>query len=136
MTPSGTSSSVPPGQHLTYRSTRHPKTKNGYQAEVRVYEAPDCNACPLKPECTQAKNNRRLYVSFRLRRFREQAKTNLLSEEGQRLRILRNVEVEPVFGHVKYNRKFRRFNLRGVEKVKAEWGLVCIAHNMQKLAVQ
>lgn len=125
----------PAKERLTYRSTRHPKTENGYQTAVRVYEAPDCNACPLKPECTQAKNNRRLSVSFRLRRFREQAKANLLSEQGQRLRILRNVEVEAVFGHVKYNRKFRRFSLRGMEKVKTEWGLVCIAHNMQKLAV-
>jgi transposase len=126
----------PAGERLTYHSTRHPKTENGYQTEVRVYEAPNCNACPLKPECTQAKNNRHLYLSFRLRRFREQAKSNLLSEAGQRLRILRNVEVEPVFGHVKYNRKFRRFSLRGMEKVKAEWGLVCIAHNMQKLAAR
>jgi len=124
----------PASQRLTYRSTRHSKTDNGYQTEVRVYEAPDCNVCPFKPECTQAKNNRRLYTSFRLRRFREQAKSNLLSEDGKRLRILRNIEVEPVFGHVKYNRKFRRFNLRGMEKVKTEWGLVCIAHNMQKLA--
>ncbi len=124
----------PANQRLTYRFTRYPKTENGYQTEVRVYEPPTCNTCPLKPECTQAKNNRRLYVSFRLRRFREQAKTNLLSETGKYLRIQRNVDVEPVFGHIKHNRRFRRFSLRGLEKVKTEWGLVCIAHNMQKLA--
>ena len=81
-----------------------------------------------------SQTNRRLYVSFRLRRFREQATTNLLSEQGQRLRILRNIAMEPVFGHVKYNRKFRRFSLRGMEKVETEWGLVCIAHDMLKLA--
>jgi hypothetical protein len=29
---------------------------------------------------------------------------------------------------------FRRFHLRGLEKVKTKWGLVSIAHNMRKLA--
>jgi hypothetical protein len=46
----------------------------------------------------------------------------------------RSVEVETVFGHVKHNMGFRRFHLRGLQKVKTEWGLVSIAHNMKKLA--
>lgn len=124
----------PADQRLTYRYTRHERTENGYCTELRHYEATGCDTCPLKPECTQAKGNRHLRVSFRLRQFREQAKTNLLSEHGRTLRIQRNVEVETVFGQIKHNMHFRRFNLRGLEKVKAEWGLVCIAHNMRKLA--
>jgi transposase len=124
----------PANQRLVYQATRRQRTENGYWTEIRIYEAPTCNACSLKPECTQAKGNRRIYVSFRLRRFREQAKNNLLSEHGKTLRVLRNIEVESVFGHIKYNRHFRRFSLRGLEKVKTEWGLICIAHNMQKLA--
>jgi transposase len=124
----------PANQRLTYRGTRHERTENGYWTELRHYEANGCNTCPLKPECTRAKNNRHMRVSFRLRRFREQAKTNLLSEQGKALRVRRNIEVETVFGQVKHNMHFRRFSLRGLEKVKTEWGLVCIAHNMQKLA--
>lgn len=124
----------PANQRLTYQATRGQRTENGYWTEIRMYEAPACNSCPLKPECTQAKGNRRLYVSFRLRRYREQARNNLLSEQGKLLRIQRNVEVESVFGNIKHNMRFRRFNLRGLEKVKTEWGLVCIAHNMRKLA--
>ncbi len=73
-------------------------------------------------------------MSFCLRRYREQAKNNLLSEQGKALRVQRNVEVESVFGQIKHNMRFRRFSLRGLEKAKTEWGLVCIAHNMQKLA--
>ena len=69
-----------------------------------------------------------------MRRFREQARTNLLSEQGKALRVQRNVEVETVFGQVKHSMHFRRFSLRGLEKAKTEWGLVCIAHNMRKLA--
>jgi hypothetical protein len=75
-----------------------------------------------------------MYVSFRLRRYREQARSNLLSEQGRFLRVQRNVEVESVFGQIKHNMRFRRFSLRGLEKIKTEWGLVCIAHNMRKLA--
>jgi transposase len=124
----------PANQRLTYRGTSHERTENGYRVKLRHYEAPNCNDCPFKPECTRAKGNRRMRVSFRLRRFREQAKSNLLSEQGKLLRIQRNVEVESVFGHIKHNMRFRRFHLRGLEKVKTEWGLVCIAHNMRKLA--
>jgi transposase len=125
----------PADQRLTYRYTAHETTENGYLTELRHYEATGCNACPLKPECTQAKENRHMRVSFRLRSFREQAKSNLLSEQGKTLRVQRNVEVETFFGQVKHNMHFRRFSLRGLEKVKTEWGLVCIAHNMRKLAL-
>lgn len=124
----------PANQRLTYQATRRQRTDNGYRTKIRMYEAPACNSCPLKSECTRAKGNRRLYVSFRLRRYREQARRNLLSEQGMLLRIQRNIDVESVFGHIKHNMHFRRFHLRGLQKVKTEWGLVCIAHNLRKLA--
>jgi hypothetical protein len=41
---------------------------------------------------------------------------------------------EPVFGQIKQARGFRQFLLRGFEKVQAEWGIVCTAHNLLKLA--
>lgn len=47
---------------------------------------------------------------------------------------LRKVTVEPVFGQIKERRGFRRFSLRGREKVRCEWRLVCAAHNLVKLA--
>jgi hypothetical protein len=126
----------PADQRLTYRYTRQYKTDNGYQSERRVYECDHCMDCPLKPECTQAKGNRRIQVSFRLRQFRAQARSNLLSESGKALRCERVTEVETVFGQIKSNQHFRRFMLRGLEKTKTEWGLLCFAHNIKKLAVQ
>ena len=39
-----------------------------------------------------------------------------------------------MFGQIKQARGFRQFLLRGVEKVANEWGLVCLAHNILKLA--
>src|SRR6266436_6704182 len=42
---------------------------------------------------------------------------------------LRKQVVEPVFGQIKQARGFRQFLLRGVEKVRAEWAMICTAHN-------
>src|ERR1700752_5357624 len=47
---------------------------------------------------------------------------------------LRKQTVEPVFGQIKQARGFRQFLLRGLDKVKQEWVLVCTAHNLLKLA--
>lgn len=47
---------------------------------------------------------------------------------------LRKQLPEPVFGQIKQARSFRQFLLRGIEKVRAEWAIVCTAHNLLKLA--
>jgi len=64
-----------------------------------------------------------------------QAMRNKLKRAGRRSRYrLRKQIVEPVFGQIKQARGFRQFLLRGLEKVKAEWALICTAHNLTKLA--
>lgn len=58
-----------------------------------------------------------------------------LRRAGHRSRYrLRKQIVEPVFGQIKQARGFRQFLLRGISKVKAEWALICTAHNITKLA--
>ena len=47
---------------------------------------------------------------------------------------LRKQLPEPVFGQIKQGRGFRQFLTRGLDKVANEWGLVCLAHNVIKLA--
>jgi transposase len=47
---------------------------------------------------------------------------------------LRKQLPEPVFGQIKQARGFRQFLLRGFEMVRAEWAIVCTAHNLLKLA--
>jgi transposase len=124
----------PAEQRLTWRGTKHFRTQNGYRTERRLYECGACAGCRWKEECTKAKGNRRIQVSFRLREFRTRAEQKLLSDEGKVLRARRSTEVETVFGQIKHNMRFRRFLLRGQAKVKTEWGLLSIAHNMKKLA--
>jgi len=57
-----------------------------------------------------------------------------LSEESREIYEKRKIEGETVFGIIKNNKGFRRFLLRGMKGVKLEWGLVCIAYNIEKLA--
>jgi transposase len=58
-----------------------------------------------------------------------------LKRAGRRSRYrLRKQIVEPVFGQIKQARGFRQFLLRGLEQVRAEWAMICTAHNLLKLA--
>ena len=65
--------------------------------------------------------------------MREVMKHRLATREGQQKYKLRQQTVEPVFGIIKSALGFRRFMLRGVEKVKLEWTLVCAAYNLKRL---
>ena len=67
-------------------------------------------------------------------KHKKKARDKLLSEEGVKKRQQRPADVEAVFGQIKNNKKFKRFLLRGIEKVEIEIGLVSIAHNIAKLA--
>jgi transposase len=57
----------------------------------------------------------------------------LASEVGKDVYRMRKAIVEPVFGQAKEARGFRRFVLRGIEKVRDEWRLICLGHNLLKL---
>jgi len=55
------------------------------------------------------------------------------SSRGRKIYALRKILVEPVFGQIKSAMGFRRFSLRGLQKVACEWGIVCACHNLLKL---
>jgi len=57
----------------------------------------------------------------------------LRTKAGQAVYNKRRQTVEPVFGQIKEIRGFRRFLLRGVDAVRAEWRLICLTHNLLKL---
>jgi transposase len=63
----------------------------------------------------------------------EQMRAKLRTARGRAVYGLRKGVVEPVFGQIKGARGFRRFSLRGLKKIKGEWRLVCLTHNLLKL---
>jgi transposase len=64
---------------------------------------------------------------------KERMAAKLRTAVGRALYALRKAIVEPVFGQIKGARGFRRFLLRGLEKIRGEWRLVCLTHNLLKL---
>lgn len=63
----------------------------------------------------------------------DRMRRKLRTKKGRRCYGLRKGLSEPVFGQIKQARGFRQFQLRGKEKVKAEWKLICTGHNVLKL---
>ena len=64
---------------------------------------------------------------------KEAMQHKLRTEAGRAVYKMRKAIVEPVFGQIKERRGFRRFSLRGLENVRAEWKLVCLTGNLLKL---
>lgn len=123
----------PKGRKMQYKETKKYITDNGYETSRRIYQCENCNDCELRKNCHKSKNNRKIKVSPKLNKYKDRVRKNLLSEEGEKLRKKRPIEVESVFGQIKYNMKFSRFSLRGIKNVELEFGLISIAHNLKKI---
>ena len=65
--------------------------------------------------------------------IKEAMARKLATKSGAAIYSRRKVIVEPVFGQVKEARGFRRFLLRGLTKVRGEWSLIALTHNLLKL---
>lgn len=111
------------------------KRKNGHQSTYKKYQCNNCSGCPFKVECCeQEKNkNRIIRVNPNLEMHRKQAAQNLRSSLGWELRKRRNIEIESCFGDIKENMGIRRCHLRGLLKVKTDFCLISMAHNLRKI---
>lgn len=124
----------PEGNKLKYIFTQKDKMATGYIQELRIYECSNCSNCTCKEECTKSKYNRRISFNKNLWKFKNKARKNLLSEKGLQMRSNRAEYSERVFAQIKWNMGFKRFLLRGLEKVDLEFGLLSIAFNIKKMA--
>lgn len=64
---------------------------------------------------------------------KEKMTRKLRTKKGRETYSKRKSIVEPVFGQTKGARGFVRFSLRGLKKMRGEWALVCLTHNLLKL---
>lgn len=124
----------PMGQQMGFIGTYTRITATGFKQTVKRYQARNCGSCPLNGACHKSKDNRTIEINENLNRLKQKAYELLNSEEGIARRKKRCFDVEPVFGNIKQNHGFRRFMLRGKEKVELEWGLLAIAQNLRKKA--
>ena len=124
----------PMGQHMNNIGTYTRKNDSGFEQTISRYRSKNCQGCPLRGVCHKAKGNRIIEVNHNLNRHKQRARENLTSEQGIAHRKQRAADVEAALGNIKQNKGFRRFMLRGKEKVTTEWGLIAIAHNLKKKA--
>jgi DNA-directed RNA polymerase subunit M/transcription elongation factor TFIIS len=118
----------PEGKMVKFWHTR--RYENG---DYRVYRCVECSSCQYFGQCTKSKTGRSIWrrlVDENIKAMR----SKLDSESGKAIYAKRKHIVEPVFGHIKSVLGFTGFNLRGLQKVKAEFKIVAIAHNLKKIS--
>lgn len=124
------------GKQLYHLSKRKYVTESGYETSRDFYQCDGCGGCCYTEQCKKTDRAKVTRVSHRLNELKARANERLCSAKGLVLRSRRPVEVEQVFGRLKSNWSFKRFHLRGIEKVKTEFGLLAIAHNLTKMALK
>ena len=107
-------------------------TRSGYAQIMDSYQAKNCEGCFLNGICNQQLDNRIIKTSLNNRRLRQKAEKRLKSKRGIQKRKQRCFDTEPVFANIKHNHHFKRFMLRGMDKVTVETGLLALAHNLRK----
>ena len=123
----------PMGQHLEHIGDVKSRSELGYESTVSKYRAQNCTGCPLRGICYKGMSDRRtIEVNHQANAYRAEAKRLLTSERGLYHRSHRPIEPEAVFGDIKQNHGFKRFRLKSNTKVKVEFGLVALAHNLRK----
>lgn len=115
-------------------SPKKAKADNGYYPQLK-------EATKLFPEIdlyVDDKNRRKNDLDLKKikKEYDEVSYKNLkklLSKRGSEEYKKRMYTVEPPFGNIKHNLGYRDFLLRGLPKVKGEFNLMCIAHNLKKI---
>lgn len=121
----------PAQQVLEYTAT---KLKKSTGTHYRHYKTKACKKCRFKNDCCRKSQTMRTIEREVREPLREQMKARLNDTSGKAMYNRRMHPVEAIFGQLKFNLQYTHFLLRGLSKVNAEFALMCIAHNLRKLA--
>jgi len=113
----------------SYYSESNVKYAEGKKIDAYIATGKIKHTDPV-PECPRGRIPKDLTVKQKMAR-------KLRTKKGRETYSKRKSIVEPVFGQIKRARGFVQFSLRGLAKMRGEWALVCLTHNLLKLfAVQ
>lgn len=119
----------PHGEELPYLTTKvRGKNKNAF----RVYRCRSHRNCPHRSKCTRSKQGREVEISVHhgaIERLRAKREDPL----NKRLLSQRKAIIEPVFAWIKEQMGFRRWTVYGLERVRAQWSLICTSINLSKI---
>jgi transposase len=124
----------PNNKKVPFGYTSNRTDKNGFKRSYKVYESEDCTGCPLRANCTKAKegNNRKIYFNENWEKQKSYIREQLSNEITGEIYGKRKIDVEPVFGFLKANLSFTRMSVRGKSKVTNELGFAFMAVNLRK----
>ncbi len=129
--PETDSYTCPRGHTLRFAGIKHRKnrrTKRVYRALAAI-----CRACPVFGECTKDGHQGRALEVGEHETILRNHRTLMATGEAKARYKLRKQLVEPVFGILKEKQGARRFLLRGLHGVRAEWVLLATAFNLNTL---
>jgi transposase len=106
---------------------------NGYYSETAAQALEDLGFDPYMATGRQRHHGAEAEASAPPATAKERMAAKVRTPAGKALYARRKVIVEPVFGQIKEARGFRRFLLRGLAKIRGEWRLVCLTHNLLKI---
>ena len=106
--------------------------RNG--VKFKIYQGTTCPSCHVKEQCiSKPMAQYRQIQIYENDAFKAQMRAKLHSPEGKQRYLKRLGTVEPVFAQLKHTLGFRQFLLRGLDKVKTEFRILCTAYNIKKL---
>lgn len=101
----------------------------------RVYHGETCSECPDKESCVKQSDIAYKKINTdEYEKYRRRMADKMESKEANEKLGLRSRIVEHPFGDIKYNMGLSEFLTRGLNKVKTEFNLACLAHNIKKIA--
>ena len=119
----------PLGKTLIFQREKWAK-KHCYK--VRVYHCRQFRECPVRWDCSKNKRGRVVEIGPHHGAVKRQIEKQQ-DADNQAMLDKRKWIVEPIFGHVKEGRGFRRWTLRFLDGAKTQWALVCLTANLRKL---
>jgi transposase len=122
----------PAGQKLVLKFCSTDKKGNN-QKNYRTQDRETCKACPHFGQCTTDKDNGRKIVRDEFEHVRERLKATYETPEGKEIYRQRKIFAELPFAGIKHNGGIRRFLLRGLAGVNAEFALLACGHNVTRM---
>ena len=121
----------PNNEELKFRKIREDKQRN---QKFKEYRTDACKSCAFQKQCCPKKAARRVISREQRQNLKDEIKKRLNSEDGKKVYQRRLHPVESIFGQLKFNLGYACFLLRGLEYVKAEFAIMCLSHNLLKMA--
>lgn len=125
----------PKGHVLRYHGRERKQRHSGHELwENRYRCAPDiCSTCPLVTECLRPGSSCRMIKRLEGQELLDAQREKMETSNVQALYKLRSQTVELAFADSKGNRRRTRFHGRGIDRVRAETGIMVLAQNLLRL---